>query len=647
MISTYLKIILFVLISYSSFGQKQSRTYYDESWKETVAENASFYRDLPFKEKNGYVLIEDYYISGTLQMTGWVKNDQTQSYDGEVKWYYKNGNPKIIRNYKNNYAEGESKKFYENGVLKVLIIFKKGKKEGEFSAYEPDGTLINTMFYKNDMPYDGTLIEKNNKEVRITHYKKGLKILEEIKYDVKNLKEIKSNENTIAKGVFVNGEPYEGTFINAFYNGYIGGEKIRKFLHLRQITTLKNGKEEGKQVFKRLGDEKIYAYYYAKNGIKEGESYAINPEDDSVYILNYKKGAPYNGEFIDKNKEVIIYEKGSVKGIKKRREERGVTFFEIYQNNIKIGVEYSLFEIDGNTKQVGVYKEGKPYNGYFLRSMSKLQFPILDYYSKGVKKYQYSDGIPNSKREGFNDLKMPFKSVYKNGKLFSGAIYTAFTYKNRNAAYLVKILENGKTNGIGLWVYAVNYGNNMVICKTNNGFQIQEMQNPDLKIVVDERFISLVYKDEILDRRKRNSNNLVNKTVGYYLEKGVLKSTSYWFCSKKALDKLYKEPRIKNDFIENFYQKIPVKNTVKLTFSEFDTVYEDVFLNTRDIFDNIAHINYDELGNPNQGFLIKQNNETFSFDYYMKGEVHTSKNMLNESELKMHIKNLAEILNKN
>jgi len=721
--------MMILFSTYSSMGQVSKTIYFDQEWNETTKDNASYYRDLPLETNDDLVLIKDYYVSGILQMTGWAEKNNEESFHGEVKWFYENGNAARISNYHYGSLDGIHKEFYENGNEKVKIIYEGQLKEGEASFFNTDGILISTMIYRNDRPYEGTTncfttykegknierklyysnttqlaYEKNTigDFVKEIYYNKNGTILREIKVDQKlknqdgfkssyypgnscgyvtemrHFQNIKNGQlagdeffynpdgSVLYHGINKNNKPYEGTFhkkrrnvtyVSTYKKGMILEEKIlfaneviakgtyvngKKYngtfvseaeIHgwvCSKISLLKEGKEQGKQIFKRLDDAEPYAYYYAHNGVKDGKNYDYDHNSDTAYILDYKKGIPFEGKLLDENRNILIYKNGELESKKVSVTLRGFNFFDIYKNDKKTGVEYSLFEIDGQTKQIGTYRNNIPYQGYFLRN--DFEFPILDYYENGIKKYQYSKGIyKNMKEIDFDWLIVPFKSVYENNKIYTGA-----QYEQEDSAIITRILEKGEIKAISLWVFAMHYANNIVLKKTSKGIEILEANNPSLKIVVDEESIALMYKKETIHQRKKNANPLINKTDFFYFKKGKLESDVSWGFSRDDMEKMsdrwYDE--LKSDFLMDIYTKLPSKNTVKSAFEIFGKVYIRKDKGSK----YITRISYNEVGKPSEGILIEQKKNGFDVKQYIQNELKESKEIVTIDELKQQIK---------
>ncbi len=99
--------------------------FYDYGWNPIeTGGNAKFYR-LQWKQQNGYE-VKDYYINGTLQMSGFFR-----SFNPEIK-------------------EDTFKYYHENGQLSSVGRYEKNKKVGVWKKYNAKGELIESLNYGRD-----------------------------------------------------------------------------------------------------------------------------------------------------------------------------------------------------------------------------------------------------------------------------------------------------------------------------------------------------------------------------------------------------------------------------------------------------------------------------------------------------------------
>ncbi|WP_282041127.1 hypothetical protein [Winogradskyella flava] len=128
--------VFFVVLGISSFTleAQEGTIYYNAQWKETTKDSAVFYRPLIKKEGDLY-RIEDYYISGQLQMSGLSETKERNYFKGEVTWYNEDGSISQKANYEDGKLNGE------------YISFLNGKKL--------------TGVYKNNRLVSGSINAKN------------------------------------------------------------------------------------------------------------------------------------------------------------------------------------------------------------------------------------------------------------------------------------------------------------------------------------------------------------------------------------------------------------------------------------------------------------------------------------------------------
>ncbi|MFN6085973.1 MAG: toxin-antitoxin system YwqK family antitoxin, partial [Fluviicola sp.] len=66
--------------------------------------------------------------------------------------YFKNGNLKSTKTYKNDTIQGLEVFYYENGGIKKTGLVVNGRLEGIWKEYTEKGKLIGTCVFKNNEP---------------------------------------------------------------------------------------------------------------------------------------------------------------------------------------------------------------------------------------------------------------------------------------------------------------------------------------------------------------------------------------------------------------------------------------------------------------------------------------------------------------
>ncbi|GEM_PF-6173907 len=346
--------------------------------------------------------------------------------------------------YKNKAANGEKATFDRSGKLLAKGIKKEGapysgtfyntnynlretyvlgKLEGEQITYSEKGEVIAKGINKDGKPYSGSFIDNQylkHNDLKLRNYVKGSLEGEEISFT--------SKEKVISKGINKNNKPWEGEFVDDYL----------------QITTYKNGQQEGKQTKYYTANFKIIIeYYHIHLGKKEGESVHFDKKGKQIAKGIYKNDIPFTGTFYDEYYNTLSsYKEGKKHG-----------FFKQYDNKGKIIAqqEYDEGQISGLVKSDSYiedkiceceYKKGKPFDGEVCESYS------VNYYKNGkiVKKETYNrddlktlEEVITYTNEGLiaqNSTFFENKSyqlTYKNNKPFNGEEFS--TYDRRLTTY--------------------------------------------------------------------------------------------------------------------------------------------------------------------------------------------------------------------
>ncbi|MBP7500571.1 MAG: energy transducer TonB [Chryseobacterium sp.] len=132
--------ILFLLIPKLAICQTSENTkfnlsdndrliYLDSTHLETKSKDFKFFRIIKdYKlDKESYTILE-YYKSGVLKMEGTSKTKEGYPKEGELTYYYENGNKKSVSNYTKGRAYGKDFEWYENGNKKLEGEYVEDKK---------------------------------------------------------------------------------------------------------------------------------------------------------------------------------------------------------------------------------------------------------------------------------------------------------------------------------------------------------------------------------------------------------------------------------------------------------------------------------------------------------------------------------------
>lgn len=599
-----LKYITFFVLLLGSFykilGQQKETIYYDADWEVATKANAHFYRLLPLEEKGDLVLIKDYYINGQLQMQGWVKKEKEQLYEGEIIWYFENGNVSTKREYVDGEVNGTEETYYVDGSIKTIAFFKDRFREGITAGFSQKGDTLYKGTYLVGEPVEGVFYKKKNKLNFLTSYNNKKKHGKE--------KVVNGTNRVIAEGNYIKGEKKEGTFVE---REWIGNEWQVK------IISLKLGKEDGKQSYYNVEKDTVISYYYMKNDQIEGERLSYDTETKKSYIMIYKDGKAYDGIFVDANGNIESYKDGKYHGKQLLIDKLERVEVKTYEEGELVAEEYTSFKIEGVDIPRGEYKDGLPYHGYFIKDFKEIL--LVDYYEKGEKKYQYAPVSIMS--DDYEQPLLSTKSEYKNDEIYDGE-----TYEWKDRTLSIRTLNNGEIEGIALWVFAMHYGNVISLVKTTSGYTITEATHPNLKIVSDNQNISFLDGEKEVSCKKNTMNSLSNKRVIYYLEEGNVKT--YELQTSSFTDETNKNEDYHDSILVTIYNRLSAKEyKVETLFEKFENNLFEEKREPAGFTDDqtLSFIQYDQNSNPIEGMQIEKIKNLYTAKVYKDGKLIDTK----------------------
>ncbi len=158
--------LLFVVVGYS---QNDTATIYVDFNRKEVSKDKAKYISKQFNKDEKWV-VNNYYLSGELQMKGACKSKKYIKRHGAFTYYYKNGNLKSKGNYKNNKKDGNWISWEQTGKIHEKGEYKKGEFDGIIYWYYED-LLCSEEKYKDDKMVKYTFYdEEGNKLPENTTY---------------------------------------------------------------------------------------------------------------------------------------------------------------------------------------------------------------------------------------------------------------------------------------------------------------------------------------------------------------------------------------------------------------------------------------------------------------------------------------------
>lgn len=142
----------------------QDTIYFDSNWIKVKKEKAAFFRTIiPYNLK---YQVEDYIISGQVQMKGFSLMKDSLIKDGYFEYYSANGIIEMKINYINDIQDGQYELFYNDGKPKEIGFYKNDLLNGKNTQYFQNGKVKREAELLNGK-YNGRMIYYNDQGIKI------------------------------------------------------------------------------------------------------------------------------------------------------------------------------------------------------------------------------------------------------------------------------------------------------------------------------------------------------------------------------------------------------------------------------------------------------------------------------------------------
>jgi antitoxin component YwqK of YwqJK toxin-antitoxin module len=357
-----LAIILLIGIGQTINAQSPTK-YFDSEWQPTTSDKATYYRPEPTPKDSGFI-IEDYYMSGQLQMRAYSLSNTEDLFHGDVTWYN------------------------ANGTLSQTASYKQGVINGELVSYNTYGDELARGTYVDGVIDNGTVYKTYETVYGISEYQNG-RLMKTTILDgcakptkAKVVSYFKDDES-IEKGEYYD---QTGTLIGSMesynWNGSVIDGTEAEFainpLVVKSIVEKKNGFYTTPRKF-----------FYSNGNIKSIEYFA-EPTSDSLQLtvaqvffdankkqldsLVYVDGLPHTGkQYIFNNTDnaqqndtvniLANYANGFLQGKYTTYYSNGSIMSSVeYNQNVPIGTK-TTFDAKGSTLYTLTYQDGQPWQG--------------------------------------------------------------------------------------------------------------------------------------------------------------------------------------------------------------------------------------------------------------------------------------------
>jgi len=157
--------LLFISLLFTLFLSAQNE-YFINNNGDKVAKGDALYKRTVEKVERKLWKVTDFYLDGTLQMTGYYNNKNLSTRKDTFTWYHINGRIDQQYAYEMKKENGKYVEYYFNGNKESIGEYKDGEMHGKWLEWNFVGQLVSEKEYNNGNPvntwvwYDSTGIEE-------------------------------------------------------------------------------------------------------------------------------------------------------------------------------------------------------------------------------------------------------------------------------------------------------------------------------------------------------------------------------------------------------------------------------------------------------------------------------------------------------
>lgn len=271
----YFFLFVFVIaLSETLLAQDTLVTYFDKDWNEISNKDVAVYYRKAFEDSNKTWIVNDYYKSKKIQMTGSFKSKKFKLRQGKFTYYYENGIQSSCGSFVNDLREGNWNYWHENGKLKSEGNYINNNREGEWISYHDNGAKKSEGIYNQDLA-----------EGIWNFWNETGKKVAEGKYH-------NDHKEGIWKYWYANGElKYEETYVKGEITAMIGYYENGKINYKGNCV---NGEKQGEWNYWNV-DGKVYLKGAYHKGNQNGEWIRYFPGEEMKII--YMHGVPQGNAF--------------------------------------------------------------------------------------------------------------------------------------------------------------------------------------------------------------------------------------------------------------------------------------------------------------------------------------------------------------
>lgn len=334
----------------------------------------------------------------------------------------------------------------------------------------------------------------------------------------------------------------------------------------------------------------------------------------------------------------------------------------LYKDGKLVEATNYRFSVEGIKPLAGKYKDGNPFNGYFVYR-NELEIPLIDYYENGIFTAQYTCSLLDLMQYEGQEFNLKFtKTTYKNNKPVDGLVHNEEFRMGEAHLLASEYYTDGKITNVDFWIMAMHYAELLKLKFLPKGYTIYKESLPNVEDeAIDNKFRSITVEFE--DSKNGNilfevENQLITKYQFTYSDisqkiKPSRGFISYFFFNDNRIlvaqnstletnKELYNEAYGPNsNLISQVFLMMnnqPIPNFSKEGNNDYSLVLE---LDER--IDTNVILYLDEKGNPVRGFLIEEEQSgKYKYTQYEDSKIVSGKDSLTLESMKELILNAQQ-----
>lgn len=166
--------------------------------------------------------------------------------------------------------------------------------------------------------------------------------------------------------------------------------------------------------------------------------------------------------------------KGRLDGLQQYIYNKKVEYEHLYKDGVIQEATNHIITVKGESPLRGIYKNGKPFKGYFVNPDNSMELNIVDYYEGGIQIAQFSKplNLDQDLDVGVDYYSSNFKTDYKNGQVWNGVQYHQYKLEGNSFLLATENFKEGVLQNVELLIGAVHYAEVLDLAFNESGYVV-------------------------------------------------------------------------------------------------------------------------------------------------------------------------------